>query len=99
MTMRADSALASAESNRHSSTLAACSENRAKLTPAPSQVAPRGADFPGQIRMVDPLRLSADPANSQDLHQAVRIVNLELHRQRPFDENADVLIARFTLLV
>ena len=29
-------------SNRHSSTRSACSENSAKLTPAPSQVAPRG---------------------------------------------------------
>jgi hypothetical protein len=29
-------------SNRHSSTFSACSENRAKFTPSPSQVAPRG---------------------------------------------------------
>src|SRR3954463_4089784 len=41
----------SGESNRHSSTLVACSENRAKLTPAPSKVAPGGYDCPGQTRM------------------------------------------------
>src|SRR5436305_14452358 len=51
MTIRADSALASAESNRHSSTLVACSENRAKLTPAPSNAAPSGYDCPGQTRI------------------------------------------------
>src|SRR5262245_52480718 len=49
--MRCDSFVASGESNRHSSTLVACSANRAKLTPAPSQVAPSGYERPGQMRM------------------------------------------------
>src|SRR5262249_42649638 len=49
--MRSDSFASSWESNRHNSTLVACSENRAKLTPAPSQVAPRGYGRPGQTRM------------------------------------------------
>ena len=43
--------------------------------------------------------LSADPTHSQDFHPAILIVNLELHSQRPFDENSDVFIARLTLLV
>ena len=43
-----DSLSASGESNRHSSTRVACSENRAKLTPTPSQVAPSGYGVPGQ---------------------------------------------------
>src|SRR5437762_726456 len=51
MTMRWLSLAASAESKRHSSTLVACSLNRAKLTPAPSQIAPSGYDRPGQMRM------------------------------------------------
>ena len=34
--------VASSESNRHSSTLVACAEKSAKLTPTPVQVAPRG---------------------------------------------------------
>ncbi|MNC49016.1 hypothetical protein D3C75_981650 [compost metagenome] len=38
------------ESNRHSSTLVALAENRAKLTPRPSQVAPRGKGRPSRIR-------------------------------------------------
>src|SRR5262249_12129119 len=36
-----------------------CSEKRAKLTPAPSQVAPRGYDRPGQTRMDAPPSLNA----------------------------------------
>src|SRR5215468_4900665 len=51
MTRRCASFVASAPSNRHSSTLLACSEKRAKLTPAPSQIAPNGYDRPGQTRM------------------------------------------------
>src|SRR5512141_466789 len=43
-----DSTSASTESNRHSSTRAACSEKIAKLTPTPSQVAPSGYGDPGQ---------------------------------------------------
>src|SRR6266496_2717063 len=45
---------ASIESNRHNSTLVACSENNAKFTPFPSHVAPSGYEFPGQTRMVRP---------------------------------------------
>src|SRR5882724_5455688 len=45
---------ASTESNRHNSTLVACSENNAKFTPFPSHVAPSGYEFPGQTRMVRP---------------------------------------------
>src|SRR3989344_2110771 len=37
-------------SNRHSSTLVACAENSAKLTPRPSQVAPSGNGWPSDIR-------------------------------------------------
>src|SRR5258708_39943088 len=48
--MQCVSFAASAESNRQSSTLVACSEKRAKLTPAPSQVAPKGYGRPGQMR-------------------------------------------------
>src|SRR5262245_14896997 len=43
-------------SNRHSSTLSACSENSAKLTPSPSQLAPSGLGAP---RHTAPRRLSA----------------------------------------
>src|SRR5271157_6124606 len=45
--MRCASAVASGESNRHNSTLVACSENSAKLTPFPSHVAPNGKGRPG----------------------------------------------------
>src|SRR5579884_4156345 len=38
-------------SHKHSSTPEACSEKRAKLTPSPSQVAPRGWGDPGQTRI------------------------------------------------
>src|SRR5688500_12365574 len=50
MRTRNDSRSASGESNRHSSTDVACSENRAKFTPRPSQVAPSGYGRPGQTR-------------------------------------------------
>src|SRR5262249_22642946 len=50
---RAVSFAAAGESNMQSSTLVAYSENRAKLTPAPSQVAPSGYGRPGQTRMSD----------------------------------------------
>ncbi len=36
-------------SNRQSSTPSACSEKSAKLTPSPSQFAPRGSGLPGQM--------------------------------------------------
>src|SRR5262245_16755065 len=45
--MRTRSFSASGESKRQSSTLVACSENNAKLTPTPVQVAPRGYGKPG----------------------------------------------------
>src|SRR5438874_5414025 len=51
--MRWDSLTSAADANKHNSTLAACSENRAKFTPAPSQMAPRGYGRPGQTRMVE----------------------------------------------
>ena len=44
------SSVASGESNRHSSTLVACAEKSAKLTPTPFQVAPSGYGSPGQTR-------------------------------------------------
>src|SRR5437868_9754721 len=50
-----DSLSASAESKRQSSTRVACSENSAKLTPTPSQVAPSGYGDPGQT-LIDRLR-------------------------------------------
>ena len=50
--MVSDSVSASSESNRHSSTRVACSENSAKLTPTPSQVAPSGYGAPGQTLIV-----------------------------------------------
>jgi hypothetical protein len=40
--IRRDSLVDSTESNRHSSTFVANSENTAKFTPAPSHVAPKG---------------------------------------------------------
>src|SRR2546425_3620018 len=39
-------------SNKQSSTPVACSEKIAKLTPLPSQVAPSGYGFPGQVLTV-----------------------------------------------
>src|SRR5687768_10953782 len=47
--------LSSIESNRQSSTLTACSEKIAKLTPAPSHVAPSGYGLPGQTLIRFPL--------------------------------------------
>src|SRR5665213_4443147 len=47
--MRAVSLFPSGDSNRHNSTLVASSEKSAKLTPAPSHVAPRGKELPGHI--------------------------------------------------
>src|SRR5436190_8907410 len=55
--MRRLSCVASGESKRQSSTRAACSEKSAKLTPAPSQVAPRGYGRPGKILIGVPSRL------------------------------------------
>src|SRR5262249_21575265 len=49
---RCASAAASTESNRQSSTSVAFSAKRAKLTPAPSQVAPSGYGCPGQTLIV-----------------------------------------------
>src|SRR2546429_6136344 len=46
--MRAVSRLPLGPSKRHSSTAVAFSENRAKFTPDPSQVAPSGYELPGQ---------------------------------------------------
>src|SRR5207248_9121841 len=46
--MVSDSLSPAAESNRHSSTRDACSENSAKFTPTPSHVAPSGYGVPGQ---------------------------------------------------
>jgi len=43
-----DSLVLSGESKTHNSTLVACSEKMAKLTPEPSQVAPRGYGEPGR---------------------------------------------------
>src|SRR5687768_3774345 len=45
-----DSTSSVAELKRHSSTRVACSENSAKFTPMPSQVAPSGYGAPGQTR-------------------------------------------------
>src|SRR5690606_20550547 len=36
--------------NRHSSTFSACSVNKAKLTPSPSQLEPSGYGWPSQTR-------------------------------------------------
>src|SRR5262249_6050863 len=47
--MRSSSVLPSM-SNRQSSTLLACAENSAKLTPTPSQVAPSGNEWPSRTR-------------------------------------------------
>src|SRR4028118_2336219 len=44
-------------STRHSSTRSATSENRAKLVPAPSNVAPSGYGLPGQISMTPQLHV------------------------------------------
>src|SRR5262245_32514184 len=48
-----DSTSASTESKRHNSTLVACSEKIAKLTPTPSQVAPSGYGVPGHTRILE----------------------------------------------
>src|SRR5262249_36514245 len=45
---RENSFVASTLSNKHSSTLVACSEKIAKLTPSPVHVAPSGYGLPGQ---------------------------------------------------
>src|SRR5579885_2291842 len=52
--MRVDSCSESGESNRHNSTPVAFSEKSAKLTPAPSHVAPSGYGCPGQTFIVHP---------------------------------------------
>src|SRR5581483_7579149 len=44
--------VASGLSKRHNSTFVPFSVNRAKLTPTPSQVAPRGYGRPGQTRIL-----------------------------------------------
>src|SRR3954464_10047175 len=49
--MHSLSCVASGKSNRHNSTLVACAENTAKLTPTPVQVAPSGYGSPGQTRI------------------------------------------------
>src|SRR5262249_23253294 len=46
-----------------------------------------------------PRKSSADPSHSENFHPAIVIVNLELHSQRPFHENAYVIPASFTLPV
>src|SRR5947207_15403139 len=48
--MRTFSSVASRSSNKQSSTPVACSENKAKLTPFPIHVAPRGYGKPSQVR-------------------------------------------------
>src|SRR5271165_3850041 len=58
--MRCASAGASGESNRHNSTLVACSEKSAKLTPFPSHVAPNGKDRPGHTLMHGSPRVGFD---------------------------------------
>src|SRR5438477_8068143 len=50
--MRTFSFGASMLSNKQRSTPVACSEKIAKLTPLPSQVAPSGYGFPGQVSTV-----------------------------------------------
>src|SRR6185437_15564447 len=47
-----DSIASLSRANRQSSTPVALSENSAKLTPSPSQVAPRGYGWPGQTRIM-----------------------------------------------
>src|SRR5208337_4757569 len=58
--MRCASAVASGESNRHNSTLVACSEKSAKLTPFPSHVAPNGKGRPGHTLMHGSPRVGFD---------------------------------------
>src|SRR5271157_210312 len=58
--MRCPSAVASGESNRHNSTLVACSEKSAKLTPFPSHVAPKGKGRPGHTLMHGSPRVGFD---------------------------------------
>src|SRR5512135_960099 len=58
--MRCASAVASGESNRHNSTLVACSEKSAKLTPVPSHVAPNGRGRPGHTLMHGSPRVGFD---------------------------------------
>src|SRR5262249_22812810 len=57
--MRDVSLSASGESKRHSSTLVACSENRAKFTPFPSHVAPSGEEFPRHTPIIFPPEMPA----------------------------------------
>src|ERR671938_590445 len=53
--MRARSTASSGWENRQSSTPVAFSENMAKFTPSPSQVAPSGYGWPGQTRISERL--------------------------------------------
>ena len=78
--MVSDSLSPAAESNRHSSTRDACSENSAKLTPTPSHVAPSGYGVPGQT-LIDRLctadlcisKTAADHADPQRFPRTTRI--------------------------
>src|SRR5437588_7331624 len=59
-----------ASSKMHSSTRSAFSENSAKLTPSPSQVAPRGSGQPGHTAVIGVIGWSEAHSSSPPLIQA-----------------------------
>src|SRR5437879_1547964 len=69
-------------SNKHSSTLSACSENKPKLTPSPSQVAPSGYGLPRQTARLS-MKLAL-PVNSVRtvLYESDRCSELPSRRRR-----------------
>src|SRR5689334_6316959 len=78
--MRCDSDCSSTESKRQSSTFVAFSENSAKFTPMPSQVAPSGSGWPGQTRIgIDP----APPPSAIQPTLSLATIQ-DLFRDRPY---------------
>src|SRR5271166_334474 len=101
--MRCASAVASGESNRHNSTLVACSEKSAKLTPLPSHVAPNGKGRPGHTLMHGSPRVGFDSLCRggrprvvlRIVSQAPRTIKLDDHLQKIITYNLTMTIPRF----
>src|SRR5690348_4682123 len=87
--MRSDSAGASGESKRHSSTLVACSEKSAKLTPFSFTVAPSGDGRPGQARG---LCIGSAPLFDELLHDPKTVGLERAHPDMRHKPNASILI-------
>src|SRR5271166_3908116 len=101
--MRCASAVASDESNRHNSTLVACSEKSAKLTPFPSHVAPNGKGRPGHTLMHGSPRVGFDSLCRSGrprvvlriVSQTPRTIKLDDHLKKIITYNLTMTIPRF----